>query len=87
MKKSITISLCMIVKNEEQTISRCLESVKDIVNKIIIVDTGSTDKTKELVKKYNAKIYNFKWIDDFSAARNLYQIIQVLNIIEIISII
>ncbi|OQR53164.1 glycosyltransferase family 2 protein [Bacillus sp. CDB3] len=70
MKKSITISLCMIVKNEEQTISRCLESVKDIVNEIIIIDTGSTDKTKEIVKKYNAKIYNFKWIDDFSAARN-----------------
>lgn len=70
MKESITISLCMIVKNEEQTISRCLESVKDIVNEIIIVDTGSTDNTKELVKKYNAKFYNFKWIDDFSAARN-----------------
>ncbi|MGH0951064.1 tetratricopeptide repeat-containing glycosyltransferase family 2 protein [Bacillus mycoides] len=70
MKKSITISLCMIVKNEEQTISRCLESVKDIVNEIIIIDTGSTDKTKELVKNYNAKIYDFKWIDNFSAARN-----------------
>ncbi|PEP91767.1 glycosyltransferase [Bacillus toyonensis] len=70
MQKSITISLCMIVKNEEQAISRCLESVKDITDEIIIVDTGSTDKTIELVKKYNAKIYNFKWINDFSAARN-----------------
>lgn len=69
-KSSITISLCMIVKNEEQTISRCLDSVKGIVDEIIIVDTGSTDATKEIVKRYKSKIYDFKWIDDFSAARN-----------------
>ncbi|MED0980297.1 glycosyltransferase family 2 protein [Bacillus paramycoides] len=60
----------MIVKNEEQTISRCLDSVKDIVDEVIIVDTGSTDATKEIVKEYKSKIYDFKWIDDFSAARN-----------------
>lgn len=67
---SVTISLCMIVKNEEQTISRCLDSVKGIVDEIIIVDTGSIDATKEIIKKYKAKIYDFKWVDDFSAARN-----------------
>lgn len=66
----ISISLCMILKNEEDVIGRCLDCVKDIVDEIIIVDTGSTDKTKEIVKKYTDKIYDFKWIDDFAAARN-----------------
>lgn len=66
----ITISLCMIAKNEEDVIARCLDSVKDIVDEIVIVDTGSTDKTKEIVKNYTDKIFDFKWIDDFGAARN-----------------
>lgn len=66
----ISISLCMIVKDEEDIIGRCLDSVKDIVDEIIIVDTGSTDKTKDIVKKYTDKIYDFQWIDDFSKARN-----------------
>ncbi|AKL96919.1 glycosyl transferase, family 2 [Clostridium aceticum] len=66
----ITISLCMIVKNEESVIARCLDSVKDLVDEIIIVDTGSTDKTKAIVKKYTDKVLDFKWIDDFAAARN-----------------
>lgn len=70
MESFITISLCMIVKNEEDTIVRCLDSVKDLVDEIIIVDTGSTDKTKSLVSKYTTKIYDFQWIDDFAAARN-----------------
>lgn len=66
----ITISLCMIVKNEEDTIGDCLASVKEAVDEIIIVDTGSTDRTKEIVKQYTDKIYDFTWIDDFAAARN-----------------
>lgn len=66
----ITISLCMIVKNEEEVLERCLTSVKDLVEEIIIVDTGSTDKTKEIAHKFTNKIYDFAWIDDFSAARN-----------------
>lgn len=65
-----TISLCMIVKDEENTIGRCLDSVKDLVDEIIIVDTGSVDQTKEIARKYTDKIYDFTWIDDFSAARN-----------------
>ncbi len=66
----MTWSLCMIVKNEEKNIDNCLNSVKNIFDEVIIVDTGSTDKTKEIVSKYTDKVYNFKWIDDFSAARN-----------------
>ena len=66
----ITVSLCMIVKNEEPILARCLDSVADLVEEIIIVDTGSTDKTKEIAAKYTDKIYDFEWIDDFSAARN-----------------
>lgn len=66
----VTISLCMIVKNEEDVIARCLDSIKDIVDEIIIVDTGSSDNTKEIVKEYTDNIFDFEWIDDFSAARN-----------------
>ena len=65
-----TISLCMIVKNEEETLTRVLESAKDIVDEIIIVDTGSIDKTKFIAKKYTDKVYDFDWCDDFSKARN-----------------
>lgn len=66
----ISISLCMIVKNEEDVIGRCLESVKNVADEIIIVDTGSQDKTEEIARKYTKNIYHFAWIDDFSAARN-----------------
>lgn len=66
----ITISICIIVKNEEAILERCLDSLKGIGDEIIIVDTGSTDKTKEIALKYTNKIYDFKWIDDFAAARN-----------------
>ncbi|HTG69016.1 MAG TPA: glycosyltransferase family 2 protein, partial [Candidatus Udaeobacter sp.] len=66
----ITISLCMIVKNEEQVLDRCLNSVKDLVDEIVIVDTGSTDSTKEIAANYTDRIFHFEWIDDFSAARN-----------------
>ncbi len=64
------ISLCMIVKNEEENLGRCLKSVQDLVDEIIVVDTGSTDKTVEIAEKYGAKVYYFEWCNDFSAARN-----------------
>src|SRR3989344_2193313 len=65
-----TISLCMITKNEEKYLGQCLDSVKELVDEIIILDSGSTDKTKEIAKKFKAKMLDFKWNDDFSEARN-----------------
>lgn len=66
----ITISLCMIVKNEEKHLARCLDSIANLVEEIIIVDTGSTDRTVEIASKYTSKVYSHPWIDDFSDARN-----------------
>ena len=66
----ITISLCMIVKNEEKLLARCLDSIADLMEEMIIVDTGSTDRTKEIAARYTDKIYDFSWIGDFAAARN-----------------
>jgi glycosyltransferase involved in cell wall biosynthesis len=60
----------MIVKNEEQYLDRCLRSIADLVDEIIIVDTGSLDQTKAIAKKYTDKVIDFNWIQDFSAARN-----------------
>lgn len=65
-----TISLCMIVKNEEGMLTRCLKSVQDIVNEIIIVDTGSTDGTKQIARNFGARIFTYKWNDSFADARN-----------------
>ena len=66
----VTISLCMIVKNEEDTLGRCLSSAKSVVDDIIIVDTGSEDRTREVAAGFTDKIFEFEWIDNFSAARN-----------------
>jgi len=65
----MTISVVMIVKNEEEMLARCLESVKE-ADSIVIVDTGSEDKTVEIAKKYTDKIFYFKWCDSFCKARN-----------------
>jgi glycosyltransferase involved in cell wall biosynthesis len=64
------LSLSMIVKNEEKYLRDCLESVKGIVDEIIIVDTGSTDKTKKIAEEYGASIYDYEWKSDFADARN-----------------
>lgn len=66
----ITVSLCMIVKNEERILARCLDSLAGLMDEIIIVDTGSTDATKEIAARYTEQIYDFVWTGDFSEARN-----------------
>lgn len=66
----LSISLCMIVKDEEDSLGRCLDSVRDVVDEIVIVDTGSTDRTKEIAASFGAAIYDYEWIDHFAAARN-----------------
>ena len=67
---AMKISVCMIVKDEEEVIERCLKTVLCFADEIIVVDTGSVDATREKVSKYTDKIYDFIWINDFSAARN-----------------
>lgn len=68
--KHPSLSLCMIVKNEEKYLARCLASLKPIVDEMILVDTGSTDATRDIAEVFGAKIFDFEWNDDFSAARN-----------------
>lgn len=66
----ITISVCMIVKNEEDVLARSLQCAKQIADEIIVVDTGSEDDTKTIAQEYTPNIYDFTWCDDFSKARN-----------------
>ena len=66
----IAISLCMIVKDEEAVLARCLDSVRGLFEEIIIVDTGSRDHTREIAARYTDHIYAYEWQDDFAAARN-----------------
>ncbi|HQV30275.1 MAG TPA: tetratricopeptide repeat protein [Calditrichia bacterium] len=65
-----TLSLCMIVRNESRFLADCLSSVRDVVDQIVVVDTGSTDNTVEIAKKFGAEVHHFEWCDHFAAARN-----------------
>jgi glycosyltransferase involved in cell wall biosynthesis len=64
------VSVCLIAKNNEKTIRKALDSVKNIFNEIIVIDTGSTDKTIQICKNYTDKVFSYNWKDDFSDARN-----------------
>lgn len=66
-----SIALCMIVKNEEKWLPDCLDSVRDVVDEMVIVDTGSTDRTIEIARSYGARIYEIPWRNDFASARNV----------------
>ena len=64
------LSVCLIVKNEERFLGQCLASVKGLAHQVVVVDTGSTDRTVEIAKEHGAQVHSFAWCDDFSAARN-----------------
>src|SRR4051812_35348708 len=66
----LPVSICIIAKNEENNLPQLFESIKELAEEIILTDTGSTDKTKDIALNYGAKIYDFEWSDDFSKARN-----------------
>ena len=68
--KRPSLSLCMIVKNEAQNLPRCLENLKPLVDEMIVVDTGSNDATRDIAEIFGAKVFDFKWNEDFAAARN-----------------
>ena len=81
----MTISVCMIVKNEEKNLADCLNCLQDIADEIIIGDTGSTDSTKTIASKYTDKVYDFEWIDDFAAARNFlrrFRFVEFMTSVE-----
>ena len=65
-----SLSLCMIVKDEEETVGRAIKSVLAVVDEVVVVDTGSTDNTRLIVEGYGARVIDFPWTDDFAAARN-----------------
>ncbi len=66
----MTVSLCLMVRNEEEKLAACLQSGADLVDKTIVLDTGSTDGTRELAAKLGARVFEVSWCDDFAAARN-----------------
>jgi glycosyltransferase involved in cell wall biosynthesis len=70
MSARILLSAVLIVRNEERFLGECLRSIRDLADEVVIVDTGSTDRTREIARNAGARLHEFRWIDDFSAARN-----------------
>ena len=70
LSKKTPVSVCMIIKDEEKYLARCLASVKPIVDEIIVVDTGSTDRSKDIAIAFGARVYDYEWQNDFAEARN-----------------
>lgn len=70
MTSSVKLTACIIVQNEESHLPYCLASIQSIADEIIVVDTGSTDTTKQLAEQYHAQVYDFQWNDNFADARN-----------------
>jgi hypothetical protein len=70
IRETASASLTMIVRDEAENLSNCLESVRGIFDEIVVVDTDSVDRTKKIAREFGAKVVDFVWIDDFAAARN-----------------
>jgi len=70
LRANPTLSVCMIVRDEENTLARCLESVRPVGDELIVIDTGSQDNTIVIANDFGAKVFHFEWCDDFAAARN-----------------
>ena len=68
--EKLRISVCLIARDEDQFLDRCLSSIREIASQIVLVDTGSTDRTVDIAKSHGAEVHHFIWCDDFSAARN-----------------
>lgn len=72
LRRSVpTLTVCMIVKNEAAHLPRCLESVREVADDLVVVDTGSSDATREVARRFGARVFELPWPDDFSAARNV----------------
>jgi glycosyltransferase involved in cell wall biosynthesis len=67
---TITLTVSLIVRNEEQTLGRCLDSVQGLGDEIVVVDTGAMDGTRQVAARRGARVFDFPWCDDFAAARN-----------------
>ena len=70
IKYNMTLSVCMIVRDEAQVIARSVNCALSVADEVIVVDTGSADDTRKIALSLGAKVYDFEWTDDFSAARN-----------------
>lgn len=66
----MSVSVCLMIRNEEAALPGCLQSIAGLADEIVVVDTGSTDRTKEIAARFGAKVFDFAWCDDFAAARN-----------------
>ena len=64
------LSACLITSNEEHSLPRALDSLEGVADEIVVVDTGSMDRTKEIAQEFGARVFDFPWVDSFSAARN-----------------
>ena len=69
-KSDVLLSACMIVKDEEENLPRCLTSMLDLADEFVIIDTGSTDRTVEIARSFGARVYHEPWQNDFSLHRN-----------------
>src|SRR5208337_1050737 len=69
-KSGVSVSLTIIARDEQENLPKCLSSVAGLFDEIVVVDTGSTDRTREIAREFGARVFDFVWVNDFAAARN-----------------